>query len=152
MFQTNVLWAGMIQDFTADDVFDELSIIADPEKAPLTLTDLDVISRDQIQVRDLGPQQKGLKRKSVVVWLKPTVPHCHFMLNIALAVRLRLQSCLPTLNFSWKIFIHVVEGSHLQWKEIEKQVNDKERVAAAMENRLLMTEIQRMIDPGAETA
>jgi hypothetical protein len=52
----------------------------------------------------------------------------------------------------YKIDVLVKQGTHLQWKEsnisdnsVNRQVNDKERVAAAMENKELMNFIDNMI-------
>jgi metal-sulfur cluster biosynthetic enzyme len=126
-------------EFTADDVFDELSVILDPEKAPITLAELGVVRREGIKVTQLRP-----RRARVDVDLVPTVPHCHLMPAIALSVRAKLHLSLPVTTY-WQVVIHVPEGSHLQAREVERQVNDKERVAAALENETVMREIRRFI-------
>jgi hypothetical protein len=44
-----------------------------------------------------------------------------------------------------KVEIKVKEGKHDKGAEIDKQVNDKERVAAAMENETVMSAIENLI-------
>jgi len=41
-----------------------------------------------------------------------------------------------------KLEVKVAEGKHDKCAEIDKQVNDKERVAAAMENEVVMQVIE----------
>ena len=45
---------------------------------------------------------------------------------------MKLERELPPKRF--KIDLYLVEGTHQAEKEVTKQINDKERVAAAMEN------------------
>jgi metal-sulfur cluster biosynthetic enzyme len=128
-------------DYDAQDIFDELSSVLDPERGHLTLADLDVISPETITV-----EATGKRHATVTVQVKPTVPHCHLMTIIALSIRARLHFTLPVTTF-WKVQLIVPHASHLQAEEIERQVNDKERVAAAMENPTVMNEINRFINP-----
>ena len=44
-----------------------------------------------------------------------------------------------------KLEIKVAEGRHDRGDEIDRQVNDKERVAAAMENEFVMNVINELI-------
>jgi len=39
----------------------------------------------------------------------------------------------------------IKEGSHLNCEEITKQINDKERVAAALENPALLSTVEQCI-------
>ena len=48
-------------------------------------------------------------------------------------------------NFRFKIDLAVAEGSHSTAAEITKQINDKERVAAALENPNLRKTIEECI-------
>jgi len=135
--------------FTAEDVFDELRSVIDPEHPGVTLADLNVITKERCVVcpmpRPPGSWSKKPRRKVTVV-LKPTVPHCHLMLLIALCVRTRLFDRLP-LDTEWKVDIALVDGSHLDQKAIEKQVNDKERVRGASENKAMMDVVRTLTDP-----
>ena len=67
-----------------------------------------------------------------VVWV-PTTPSCGFALNIALCIKTKLERELSCKQFA-KIDIYVQEGKHDTKEAIDRQVNDKERVQAAMEN------------------
>ena len=129
----------MAYQFDADDIFDELSVIYDPERAPSTLADLEVVSRPAISVT-----YRRSDRGHVRVELKPTVPHCHLMALIALCVRVKLHLSLP-VAVHWSIEIRVAKGSHLEADAVERQANDKERVAGAMENPVLIKEVRKLI-------
>jgi metal-sulfur cluster biosynthetic enzyme len=129
----------------AEDIHDLLAEILDPERDGLTLGDLSVVAPDRVAVAYAPPDGK---RAVVTVTLRPTVPHCGFMLLIALTVFAKLQQDLPG-NINWKVDIAVEPGSHQQGDEIVKQVNDKERVAAALENPQLRQEVERLINPFA---
>ena len=54
------------------------------------------------------------------------------LLTLGLCIRTKLQQELPEGKF--KIDLAIKEGSHSTADEITKQINDKERVAAALEN------------------
>ena len=125
-------------DFDADDIYDELCEVYDPERMPATLADLNVITREGIVVQRVRP-----RRYRVEVTLVPTVPHCHLMTLIALSVRAKLHFALPPTTH-WAITLRVPPKSHTDAVAIEKQVNDKERVAAALENPTLLKEVKKL--------
>lgn len=54
---------------------------------------------------------------------------------IGLALRVRLLRSLPT---RYKVDIRVRPGTHQSENAVNKQLNDKERVAAALENQHLL--------------
>ena len=58
---------------------------------------------------------------------------------IGLCIRVKLSQ---TLARTMKVDIHVKKGSHVSDEAVSKQLNDKERVAAAMENPSLMEVVQ----------
>ncbi|EAN95755.1 hypothetical protein, conserved [Trypanosoma cruzi] len=155
----------MIDFYTAEDVFYELSTIRDPEKRSYTLADLGVVAQDRCSIEydqyhsyslagDGGKSVSGAptpKRIAVVtVVLKPTVQHCSLMALICLCVYAKLKEALPPWMCDWKIDIKLVDGSHLQKRELEKQISDKERVAAALENETLIMEMDRLMNPDVE--
>lgn len=72
----------------------------------------------------------------------PTVPHCTMSTLIGLMIKTKLARYLPR---SIKVNVYVKLGTHNNDKEINKQLNDKERVAAAMENNNLMEIIESKI-------
>ena len=80
-------------------------------------------------------------------------------MTIALAIRTKLNRELPTLDeevnsmgakqrselSKGKIDVVVSEGKHETKDQIDKQVNDKERVLAAMENESVVAAIEDLI-------
>jgi hypothetical protein len=61
----------------------------------------------------------------------PTVPHCSMATLIGLALTVRLRSSLPR---RFKVGVTIAPGAHSDEAAINKQLADKERVAAALEN------------------
>lgn len=115
--------------------------IKDPEKRECTLEDLNVINKDSVTIRQLvrlGKQEgrafhePGPRKdiKIIEVKLKPTNAHCHLIQQIALAVHLRLKRELPFFG-QYKLRVICFPESHAKQEEVEKQMNDKERIAAA---------------------
>ena len=96
--------------------------INDPEH-PLTLEALQVIKLDLITVDN--------HTNTVKVQFTPTIPNCSMATLIGLMIRVKLHRCLPA---RYKIDVEIEEGKHEQRQEVNKQLNDKERVLAALEN------------------
>ena len=117
-------------------VFDLIRTIRDPEK-PETLEDLDVVQEDLVQVQKLDQSY------IVKVEFVPTVPHCSLATLIGLCLRTKLDRELPSGQF--KIDLAVKEGTHSTAAEITKQINDKERVAAALENPNLKETVDKCL-------
>ena len=111
-----------------ETVFDIIKDIRDPEK-PETLEELDVVQEDLVDVTENLNKSGHFIAKITFV---PTVPHCSLATLIGLCIRTKLHNELPVGKF--KIDLHIKEGSHSTAEEITKQINDKERVAAALEN------------------
>ncbi|ENN82968.1 hypothetical protein YQE_00668, partial [Dendroctonus ponderosae] len=109
-----------------DMIYDLLRNIKDPEK-PNTLEELGVIYEDGIFIK--APTGGGVN--VIRVEFNPTVPHCSLATLIGLCIRVKLQRDMP---FPIKLNIFIKEGAHTTEHEINKQINDKERIAAAMEN------------------
>ncbi|KAM3142574.1 hypothetical protein pb186bvf_005233 [Paramecium bursaria] len=107
--------------------------IRDPE-FPNTLEELDVVRKEFIHV----------DQNKITIYWKPTVNHCAFAFQIALSIRTKLSREL--LNYKdYKISILVYGDTHKQKYEIDKQVNDKERFLAALENEYLMDFINKLL-------
>ena len=83
----------------------------------------------------------------VLVELTPTVTHCSLATVIGLGVRVRLEQALPP---SYRVEVKIKEGTHSQADEVNKQLADKERVAAALENANLMGILRKMMKPCLE--
>ena len=78
----------------------------------------------------------------VLVKITPTVTHCSLATVIGLGIRVRLEQALPP-NF--RVDVMIKEGTHSQDDQVNKQLSDKERVAAALENDTLKNVIERML-------
>ena len=94
--------------------------INDPEH-PLTLEKLRVIK----------PELITLNGNNVKVEFTPTIPNCSMATLIGLMIRVKLHRCLPA---RYKIDVYIEKGKHETEEDINKQLNDKERVLAALEN------------------
>ncbi|KAI5348984.1 hypothetical protein L3X38_001871 [Prunus dulcis] len=112
--------------------------IKDPEH-PYSLEELKVISEDAIDVDD--------SRGSVRVTFTPTVEHCSMATVIGLCLRVKLLRSLPS---RYKVDIRVAPGSHATEAAVNKQLNDKERVAAALENPGLLDMVDECLSPSYE--
>eukprot|EP00397_Hematodinium_sp_SG-2012_P058352 GEMP01073755.1.p1 GENE.GEMP01073755.1~~GEMP01073755.1.p1 ORF type:complete len:153 (-),score=30.36 GEMP01073755.1:572-1030(-) len=119
---------------TAEEVYLSLRTIRDPE-FPHTLVQLRVIVPEGISVDETG--------RTISVTLVPTVAHCSLASLIGLCVRKKLQI---EFNDDWKVDVYIRPDTHADAAEITKQINDKERVAAAMENPELMKLLERCIE------
>jgi metal-sulfur cluster biosynthetic enzyme len=121
--------------WSAAEVFDLLRDINDPEH-PLTLEQLQVAQLQLIDVSD--------SESTVAVRFTPTIPHCSMATLIGLCIRVQLLRALPS---RFKVDIRITPGSHATEQAINKQLNDKERVAAALENSSLQDIVNRCIAP-----
>lgn len=120
------------------DVFDTVRDIKDPEH-PYSLEQLSVLSEESVSVDEtLGRIQ---------ITFTPTVQHCSMATVIGLCLRLKLMQNFPP---HFKVDIKVAPGSLANEESVNKQLNDKERVAAALENpnlRQLVDECLCFNDP-----
>lgn len=127
------------------EIYDLISTIADPEH-PLTLGQLAVVNLQDIRIHPspipgVGPDLDTVT--TVTVDLTPTVNHCSLATIIGLAVRVRLESCLPP---NYRVDVAMKDGSHAQDDQVNKQLADKERVAAALENDTLKRTLDTMME------
>ncbi|KAJ4842574.1 hypothetical protein Tsubulata_038311 [Turnera subulata] len=109
--------------------------IKDPEH-PYSLEELKVITEDAIEVDD--------KRSYVRVTFTPTVEHCSMATVIGLCLRVKLMRSLPS---RYKVDIRVAPGTHATEAAVNKQLNDKERIAAALENPNLVDMVDECLAP-----
>ncbi|KAL9406130.1 hypothetical protein Peur_003102 [Populus x canadensis] len=117
------------------EVFDHIRDIKDPEH-PYSLEELKVITEDAIEVDD--------KLSYVRVTFTPTVEHCSMATVIGLCLRVKLMRSLPQ---RYKVDIKVAPGTHATEAAVNKQLNDKERVAAALENPNLVDMVDECLAP-----
>ncbi|EDO34306.1 predicted protein [Nematostella vectensis] len=118
------------------DVYDLIKDIKDPEK-PQTLEDLKVVYESCVEVQKVAGQDH------ITITFTPTVPHCSLATLIGLCIRVKLEKSLPE---KFKLDIYLKKGTHSTENEINKQINDKERIAAAMENPNLRKIVENCID------
>uniref|UniRef100_A0A5B7AYX7 MIP18 family-like domain-containing protein n=1 Tax=Davidia involucrata TaxID=16924 RepID=A0A5B7AYX7_DAVIN len=117
------------------EIFDHIRDIKDPEH-PYSLEELKVIAEDAIEVDD--------KNSYVRVTFTPTVEHCSMATVIGLCLRVKLMRSLPS---RYKVDIRVAPGTHATEAAVNKQLNDKERVAAALENPNLVDMVDECLAP-----
>eukprot|EP00245_Coleochaete_scutata_P006360 TRINITY_DN20784_c0_g1_i1.p1 TRINITY_DN20784_c0_g1~~TRINITY_DN20784_c0_g1_i1.p1 ORF type:complete len:162 (+),score=38.00 TRINITY_DN20784_c0_g1_i1:240-725(+) len=124
--------------FDAAEIFDHLRDIQDPEH-PYSLEQLNVISPDAINVDDANSH--------ILIKFTPTVMHCSMATLIGLCLRVKLMRSLPP---RFKVDIMVSPGSHASEASVNKQLNDKERVAAALENPHLVDMVDKCLNVSEE--
>ncbi|CAG8673893.1 5324_t:CDS:2 [Cetraspora pellucida] len=117
----------------SQEVFDLIRSISDPEH-PLTLEELNVAQLDHIKVDDANAY--------ISIEFTPTIPHCSMATLIGLCIRVRLLQSLPE---RFKVDIMVRKGTHQSEQAVNKQLNDKERVAAALENNHLLEVVNQCL-------
>ncbi|XP_055346671.1 MIP18 family protein galla-2-like [Paramacrobiotus metropolitanus] len=119
--------------FDDREIFDMIRRINDPEH-PLTLEELNVVQIDHCEVDD--------DNNRVNVFYTPTIPHCSMATLIGLAIRVKLLRSLPE---RFKVDVRISPGSHVSELAVNKQLADKERVAAALENGQLLDVINQCL-------
>ncbi|XP_065166815.1 MIP18 family protein galla-1 isoform X2 [Atheta coriaria] len=118
-------------------VYDFIRTIKDPEK-PSTLEELNVVYEEGVFIKGTTPGNTSIVR----VEFNPTVPHCSLATLIGLCIRIKLERSIP---YKLKFDIYIKKGAHATEEEINKQINDKERIAAAMENPKLKEMVESCI-------
>ncbi|KAJ1899236.1 MIP18 protein galla-2 [Kickxella alabastrina] len=124
---------GVCDPIDSDEVYELIRNINDPEH-PLTLEQLHVANKDHVYVDD--------NSNHVLIEFTPTIPHCSMATLIGLCIRVRLLRSLPE---RFKVDIKVREGTHQSETQVNKQLNDKERVAAALENTYLLDVVNQCL-------
>ncbi|XP_031622344.1 MIP18 family protein galla-1 [Contarinia nasturtii] len=120
-----------------ETIYDILRTIRDPEK-PSTLEDLKVVYEEGIFVQPPTSDNVQVVR----IEFNPTVPHCSLATLIGLCLRIKIER---NIQHKLKLDIYIKKGAHSTEDEINKQINDKERIAAAMENPNLKNLVEECI-------
>ncbi|KAJ5077397.1 cytosolic iron-sulfur assembly component 2b [Anaeramoeba ignava] len=120
------------------EIFEMLRNIVDPEH-PLSLEELNVITLDGIKVFN--------KDNYVLVNFTPTIPGCTMSTLIGLSIRTKLERSLPS---RFKFDVLITKGTHNSENDINKQVNDKERCRAALEQPHLLQIVNDCIRPSLQ--
>jgi metal-sulfur cluster biosynthetic enzyme len=129
----------VIEAIDEQEVFDLISTICDPEH-PLSLGSLSVVNLPDIHIHP--PTNPRSSISTVLVEITPTITHCSLATVIGLGVRVRLEQALPP---RFRIDVRIKEGTHSTADAVNKQLGDKERVAAALENGTLMGVLRKML-------
>ncbi|KAF8670209.1 hypothetical protein HU200_050739 [Digitaria exilis] len=125
--------------------------IKDPEH-PYSLEQLNVVTEDSVELNDESNHVRFLMKLTLEdshmvctrVTFTPTVEHCSMATVIGLCIRVKLIRSLPP---RYKVDIRVAPGSHSTEAAVNKQLNDKERVAAALENPNLLDMVEECLSP-----
>jgi len=122
------------------EVFDLIRTINDPEH-PLTLEELNVVEESKVKVDNGG--------STVHISFTPTIPHCSMATLIGLSIRVKLLRSLPA---RFKVDVQISPGTHDSEHAVNKQLADKERVAAALENSHLLEVVNQCLAKKAQAA
>uniref|UniRef100_A0A3Q3EBE2 Cytosolic iron-sulfur assembly component 2B n=1 Tax=Labrus bergylta TaxID=56723 RepID=A0A3Q3EBE2_9LABR len=115
------------------EIFDILLSINDPEH-PLSLEELNVVEQVRVKVNDA--------ENIVGIEFTPTIPHCSMATLIGLSIKVKLLRSLPE---RFKIDVQITPGTHASEEAVNKQLADKERVAAALENSSLLEVVNQCL-------
>lgn len=115
------------------EIFDLIRSINDPEH-PLSLEELNVVEQIRVKVSDA--------ESTVGIEFTPTIPHCSMATLIGLSIKVKLLRSLPD---RFKIDVHITPGTHASEEAVNKQLADKERVAAALENSSLLEVVNQCL-------
>lgn len=123
----------VVDPIDSREIFDLVRNIKDPEH-PLTLEELNVVSVEDCHV--------DLNTNCIRVEFTPTITHCSLATLIGLAIQVKLLRTLPD---TCKIDVKIAKGTHSTEDAVNKQLADKERVAAALENPNLLEVVNKCI-------
>lgn len=124
------------------EIYDLVATMSDPEH-PITLGSLAVVSLPDISIKPTMPNRPNSTLQTVTVLITPTIQHCSLATVIGLGVRVRLEESLPP---RYRVDVRIKEGTHSTADEVNKQLADKERVAAALWNPTLQSFIKKMLE------
>lgn len=124
------------------EIYDLISSMSDPEH-PITLGSLAVVSLPDISIKHTLSSRPNSDLRTVTVLITPTIQHCSLATVIGLGVRVRLEESLPP---RFRVDVRIKEGTHSTADEVNKQLADKERVAAALWNPTLQSFIKKMLE------
>ncbi|KAI4184579.1 MAG: hypothetical protein L6R41_004633 [Letrouitia leprolyta] len=135
-----------VEPIDEQEIYDLIAPIQDPEH-PLTLGSLSVVNLPDITLKPTLPPSSlppsVPQITTVTVLVTPTITHCSLATVIGLGVRVRLEQSLPP---RFRVDVRIKEGTHSTAEQVNRQLGDKERVAAALENGTLMGVLKKMLE------
>ncbi|XP_013404796.1 mitotic spindle-associated MMXD complex subunit MIP18 [Lingula anatina] len=123
----------VVDEIDGREIFDLIRNINDPEH-PLSLEELNVVENSRVHVDNA--------QNRVMVDFTPTIPHCSMATLIGLSIRVKLLRSLPN---RFKVDVRITPGTHASEEAVNKQLADKERVAAALENSHLLEVVNQCL-------
>jgi len=99
----------------------------------MSLEELNVVRINNIEV---------VGNNLVKVYFTPTIPHCSMATLIGLSIKVCLIRSLPS---RFKVEVQISPGSHVSEVAVNKQLQDKERVSAALENNNLLEVVNQCL-------
>lgn len=131
----------------AEDVYLSIRTIEDPEK-PYSLEELGVVSPESVTVLCDAVTQNP---EVVLIRIRPTNPGCTLATLIGLCIMRKLDLEVPLDEEGFpKMQIEIEPGTHDSAEAITKQLNDKERRFAAMENPDIFRCVTEAVTAGEE--
>ncbi|OTF75721.1 hypothetical protein BLA29_001223 [Euroglyphus maynei] len=124
---------NVVDEIDSREIFDLIRGIKDPEH-PLTLEELNVVDEEHVIVDN--------NNKVIEVVFTPTIEHCSLASLIGLCIQVKLLRSIPA---TYKVMVKIASGSHSNEDIVNKQLADKERVAAALENNKLLEVINQCL-------
>eukprot|EP00698_Gefionella_okellyi_P000283 TRINITY_DN10240_c0_g1_i1.p1 TRINITY_DN10240_c0_g1~~TRINITY_DN10240_c0_g1_i1.p1 ORF type:complete len:169 (-),score=36.33 TRINITY_DN10240_c0_g1_i1:212-718(-) len=121
------------------DVYDTIRSIRDPEH-PYTLQQLGVVTDESVVVVYDGASDN--EPALIRVTFKPTVPQCSLATMIGLCIYAKMKQ---HIDLPFKLELAVAAGSHNTGDDVNRQINDKERLIAALDNPLIAETVSRLI-------
>ncbi|KAK0515652.1 hypothetical protein JMJ35_001686 [Cladonia borealis] len=132
-----------VEPIDEQEIYDLISPISDPEH-PLTLGSLSVVNLPDIHLTPTFPEKGSASPlTTLTVLITPTITHCSLATVIGLGVRVRLEQALPP---RFRVDVRIKEGTHSTAEQVNRQLGDKERVAAALENGTLLGVLRKMLE------
>lgn len=131
-----------VEPIDEQEIYDLVATMSDPEH-PITLGSLAVVSLPDISIQPTIRSRPDSPLRTVTVLITPTIQHCSLATVIGLGVRVRLEESLPP---RFRVDVRIKEGTHSTADEVNKQLADKERVAAALWNPTLQSFIKKMLE------
>ena len=137
---------GKLREVSPEAVFELVRDIQDPEH-PYTLERLGVVRLESVEVSMLEPEGEGIRYQGlpmprVDVSFCPTVPHCSMAGIIGLAIKHQLMTYVRP---EYWIRIFIQRDTHVNWRALNKQLNDRERVMAALENESMLEMLSEIV-------
>jgi len=131
-------------DSLRDEIFSLIRYIQDPEHQ-LSLEQLGVVKKKHISFNLIHPHSTSTLLSSttpysILIEFIPTVPHCSLARLIGLCIRSTVQQHIPEI----KLDVQILPGTHNTIDDINKQLADKERCCAALEQPALADKVKEL--------